>query len=389
MSTEQHYRIVFIDYVVSPGLHGRSGLSDIVWDMASVLTDMGHDVHIISSYSSTFYPDARISVHPIKIPPMGLRNVAGHIWLLRRAATMAKHLDMDIIHMPEYLSSAVFIGMKVNVPIVVSVPGNIYHRLSVREGSNYEWHYTQVLKWAAKRTARHSSRIIAISHDMKSWWQKIGSRPQETIWIPLGVNIERFQWIHDARDKLNIPTNLVNFLYVGRFSKEKGILHFLDAIRKTADYSRNFRVYFIGGGVLRDELVRRIHLMELNDICYVLPWVSQDQLSLWYSAADALVLPSYTEAMARAMGEALACGTPVIGSDIMGVADHIRNGFNGYKYPSKNTEQLSHILTTVIDQPYMLRDLRDNSKHYAKIQLSWQSVCEEVVQKVYFPILSP
>ncbi len=50
-------RIGFVDYVLEPDKPGQTGLSDIVWDMASELVNQGHEPHVIASYHTDQYPD--------------------------------------------------------------------------------------------------------------------------------------------------------------------------------------------------------------------------------------------------------------------------------------------------------------------------------------------
>ena len=118
-------RVCFIDYVLEPDKPGRSGLSDIVWDMASELANQGHEVHIVASYHSEVFPDPRINVHSFPTPVMGYRNVVGNALLLMRAARVTKALRPDIVHAPEYVSIAVFHALGVMAPLVFTVPGNI------------------------------------------------------------------------------------------------------------------------------------------------------------------------------------------------------------------------------------------------------------------------
>ena len=95
-------RVAFVDYVLDPDKPGRSGLSDVVWDMASELVNQGHEAHVIASYYTDQYPDRRVHVHNFPSPPIGYRNLIGHFWILKRAADIAKRLQPDIIHAPEY-----------------------------------------------------------------------------------------------------------------------------------------------------------------------------------------------------------------------------------------------------------------------------------------------
>lgn len=382
-------RVAFFDYVVDGDRPGRSGLSDIVWDMASELVELGHLPHIVSSYTTADYPDSRIPVHHYQMPRMGTRNPLGQFLQVKCAAPLIRALDPDIIHCPEYTSTALLSYWLPKTPIVMTTPGNIYHRLSVKEGSSYEWYYAQILKWAARRTARTSRRIIAISDEMQYWWVRTGSPSDCTPVIPLGVNLDRFHEMPAARELLRIPADLPVFLFAGRLSPEKGLLDLVRACSRACEWGASpFRLYVLGRGPLHQTLEREIRRLRLGDTIRIVPWVPQEQLSAWYSAADAYVLPSYTEGMSRTIPEALACGTPIIGSQISGTVDHVTNGRTGYLFPAGDIEQLARIMMTACQDPSDLRAMRPVAAAYATNELSWRPITRRVVDEVYRPVLA-
>ena len=385
---EGRLKIAFVDYVLEPDKPGRSGLSDIVWDMASELTNQGHEVHVVASYHTTQYPDARISVHNFETPPMGYRNVVGNAWLLYRAARIVKSIQPDIVHAPEYVSTAVFSLYGVSSPMVLTVPGNIFHK--IEHGNSYEWYFTQVLKWAAKKSAASCSSVIAISKEMKLWWEMTGSPPDRTPWIPLGVNTSRFYLVSDARAQLGIPNDKVFLLYVGRFSTEKGLLDLLDAlasIKSQLDPSK-VQVTLIGKGRLEQELGERIEQEGLGAIVALRPWVAQEELKVWYSAASALLLPSHSEGFSRTIPEAMICGTPVIGTRITGTEDHIEHGVNGCLVHPKDAKAIAEVISNVVLKPEAAKSMGHAALSYAQQHLTWPAIVERIVKEVYIPVVA-
>ena len=382
-------KIAFVDYVLSPDKPGRSGLSDLVWDMATHLIDKGHDVHVVASYHTTDYPDQRVSVHNFRTPPIGYKNVVGQLWILKRAAGIVKQLKPDVVHAPEYVSTAVFHTLNVGTPLVLTVPGNIYHRLSARDGNSYEWLYTQILKWAATVSARHCASVIAISNVMKFWWEKTGSDASRTPMIPLGADPKRFRFMDEAKEVTGMGEDKTRLLFVGRFAKEKGVIDLLQALRKldTIEQSR-LSVTLVGGGPMREDIERYVRENELGECVLVREWLHPDQLSLWYSAADALVLPSHTEGLSRTILEAMLCGTPVIGTRISGTEDQVETGVTGFLYPDHDVEALAQILKDVVKNPDTLRGMRPMVRKYALENLTWERITERLVNEVYDPIIS-
>lgn len=374
-------RIAFVDYVLEPHKPGRSGLSDVVWDMASELVNQGHEAHIVASYHTQNYPDRRVIVHNFPTPPIGYRNIVGHFWLLKRAADIVNRLQPDIVHAPEYVSTAVFATLGIKSPLVLTTPGNVFHR--IRYGHSYEWYYLQILKWAARVSAKRCARIIAVSREMKKWWEWTGSTPDRTIYIPYGVNTQRFYPVPDARSKLGLPQGKQIFLYVGRFAREKGLLDLIDALSRIKHLldPEAVEVILIGQGPQEQEIRHRISTEGLDRIVQIRSWASQDQLSMWYSAADALLLPSHTEALSRVILEAMACGTPVIGSRITGTGDIVDE--IGYLFPPGDIQALADILGDLIRYPEKQKDLHSSALRYISEHLTWNIIMKRVVNEVY------
>ncbi len=343
----------------------------------------------MASYTTSVYPDPRVHVHNFHEPFIGYRNIIGQALILKRAAGIVRSIQPDIVHSPEYTSTAAFLLFGVRTPLVVTVPGNIFYRLSMPDGSGYEWYYAQVLKWAARRSARGCARVIAISNEMKYWWEKTGSAPDATPMIPLGVDPDRFRAVANARMDLRLDENATILVYIGRFSREKGLLDLLDAAARVpwGEGRRPLKIVLIGRGPLAPDLLSAVARLSLEDVVEVRDWVDSSELSAWYSAADAVVLPSYTEGLSRTILESMSCGTPVIASAISGSEDHVQNGVTGYLFPSHDVDALASVIQKVSDDPMLLRSMRDRVFSYTQENLTWSRVVARVVDEVYRPIL--
>jgi glycosyltransferase involved in cell wall biosynthesis len=97
-------------------------------------------------------------------------------------------------------------------------------------------------------------------------------------------------------------------------------------------------------------------------------------LPRWYSAADAVVLPSKSEGLPRVMLEAMACGTPFIGTRISGVVDHIRDGENGFIVAPDDEPALALRLRVVREQPLHARQIGRRGQEYVVRHLTWPLV---------------
>ncbi len=383
-------RIVFLDYVLDLDRPGRSGLSDIVWDMSVLLREQGHEVHVVGPYPQSAAPEPGITVHRVRVPPAGYRWHGGYLWICQRMARIAAQLKPDIIHAPEYISVATLVTLYPNLgaQAVVTVPGNVFHRLSIPNGFVTTPLGAGILKWAAQQAARSGPTIVAISEEMKRWWIWTGSPPHKTPLIPLGASPRRFSFLANSRASLGIDEDLLHFLFVGRFSPEKGLMLLIDALVKhRVRFNDAVRVTLIGKGILEDEIKKQISTHGLGNVIHIVPWVHPQKLSRWYSSADALILPSYTEGFSRVICESMLCGTPVIGSRIAGTEDHVKDGLNGFLFPAGETESLAAIIGSILDNPSVIRDLRKSTLNYAQETLAWPRLVDRIVAEAYVPIM--
>jgi glycosyltransferase involved in cell wall biosynthesis len=124
-----------------------------------------------------------------------------------------------------------------------------------------------------------------------------------------------------ARSKLNIDNEKIVFCFVAtsitRFNK--GLNELMEAINLVP--KENIEFISVGDGNFKSlhYSIRYRHLGKLKS----------DELKIVYSASDALIFPTKEEALGNVVLEAMACGTPVIGTPVGGLTDVIRDGFNG------------------------------------------------------------
>lgn len=151
-------------------------------------------------------------------------------------------------------------------------------------------------------------------------------------------------------------------LFVGRVSKEKGIMDLAfiyDNVKKSTD---NVKLVVVGSGPAEKEIKEAI-----PDLIHI-PWMDHDKLPDIYSSADLLVLPSNFDTFGLVVLEALSCGLPVAAYNIMGPGEIIENEKSGYL--AKNKRALSEKITQYLQTPAKWKRMKKNawerSKKYQK-----------------------
>ena len=142
-------------------------------------------------------------------------------------------------------------------------------------------------------------------------------------------------------EKINNNKELV-IGYVSRIDPGKGWDIFLDAFLKIKQII-NVRAIIVGDGEDRDKLLNQIKSNKINHLVQLYGLVPQKDLSKIYNQLDVFIFP--TIRLAESLGlvglEAMSCGVPVIGSDIGGPSEYIKNHINGYKFVPGDSNDLA------------------------------------------------
>jgi len=154
---------------------------------------------------------------------------------------------------------------------------------------------------------------------------------KSSILIPgSGVNTDYFHY-------LDYPSaNTLNFLFVGRIMKAKGIDHYLSAAKHIKNKYPNTMFHVIGP--YEENYSNKIKHYEFNR--YIKYHGRVNDIRLFYQIAHAIIHPSYYEGMSNVLLEAAACGRPIIASNISGCIETFDEGLTGLSFQNKSTLDL-------------------------------------------------
>jgi len=186
-----------------------------------------------------------------------------------------------------------------------------------------------------KELVSECHRIIAATDkERKDLLDHYGASPDKISVVPCGVDLGLFRNMDKVTARKHLGFNGSNIvLFVGRVEPLKGIDLLFTALPRLKP-GRELRLVVVGGDdesrseveKLRN-LSRRLHI---EDIVTFTGTVRQEDLPLYYSAADVCVMPSYYESFGLVALESLACGTPVVATRVGGMEGVILPGRNGY-----------------------------------------------------------
>lgn len=203
--------------------------------------------------------------------------------------------------------------------------------------------------------------------------------------IPCGTDTSNFKRISrlQARGKLNLSLQDQVILYVGRFDPRKGIETLVQAVGKlrAEDPDAPLRLMIVGGsepgqsdGLERLRIEGIVQALGIQDCTVFAGRVGHDQLPLFYTAADVCVIPSHYEPFGLVAIEAMACGTPVVASDVGGLKFTVIPEETGLLVPPKNVDGFANAIQRLLSDSVWTQKVRRKAALRVQQNFSWEGV---------------
>ena len=197
--------------------------------------------------------------------------------------------------------------------------------------------------------------------------QRINCDPNMLVVSPSGgINPSYF---YNAKYNKQHDTNIIHIGYVGRIDPNKGWRQFIDVVRLLPE-GFNFKATIIGTGSEIDDLKKAISSLKPRTVSHILH-VQQHELRKYYTQFDLFIFPTMRkeESLGLVGIEAMACGVPVIGSDIGGIPSYLTDGYNGFLVPPGDVFTIANRIVTFsmlshIEKERMVNNCLERSQLY-------------------------
>jgi D-inositol-3-phosphate glycosyltransferase len=209
--------------------------------------------------------------------------------------------------------------------------------------------------------------------------------------IPPGVDTSHFYPIpsDEAREFIGLKAADRMLLFVGRIEVLKGVdtLIRATACEQLTQLMPRGHLAIIGGEPdaspehMTAEMARLRRLcaeLGLKDTVVFLGKRSQDTLPYYYSAAEAVIMPSHYESFGMVALESMACGTPVIASEVGGLAYLVQDGRTGFTIPDGDPEALCRSLAALLGNERLRAEMGANAAAYAR-EYSWEKIVVQIL----------
>lgn len=388
------------------------GMNVYVRDLAGELARRGHYVDVYTRSQDPTIPrinstDLGRGARVIHIPagpeqPYPKHLVYDHLPEFIEGVLAQAESDgirYDLLHSHYWLSGAVALELRKlwGVPII-----HMFHTLGEMKNAvarSAEEREPERRIQVEKELVRSVDLLVAATPVEKEQLVRLyGADPARIRVIPPGIDTQRFHPIPPAyaRKRIGLCEDCCIILFVGRIEPLKGIDNLLRAVAYVVErlpgLRHRLRVPIIGGDPDRiredDEMIRLQSLREelgIGDVVVFLGAKEQDLLPYYYSAAAMVVMPSDYESFGLVALEAMACGTPVIASDVGGLAFLVKHGRTGYRVPARDPQALAHKIIRLLTDEALRRSIGQRAACWAE-SYAWPRIVERV-EKAYGELL--
>ena len=318
-------------------------------------------------------PDVKVGYYDFPVLPMVSRPFNG--WnaaraLLPHMRAFAPDLIFSIFLYPDGYA-ALKIGKALSVPVVAMSIGSDINRIGDRISAMH-----------TRTVLRGADFLITKSDDLRKKAVAMGAAPEKTRAIVNGCDLSVFH-VRDrlgARQKLHIDPASEAIVYIGRMDVKKGLRELVEAAAALHSTRPNLHVYMVGDGPDRPLIENAIQVQEAGRYIHALPGCSFDEVADWMAVADVVTLPSYMEGCPNVILEALACGRPVVATNVGGIPE-IMNDECGYLVQPRDSAALAEALASVLDRTWDAKSIS------AQWDRSWEAVASELTE-IFESVLS-
>jgi D-inositol-3-phosphate glycosyltransferase len=408
-------RIAMLSYHTCPiatlGGKDTGGMNVYVRELTRQLGRVGVHVDVFTRSQDEHVPhvlhDLGYGNRVVHVPagpevPLAKRDLADHIPQFVEGIKLfaaEKNIQYDLIHSHYWMSGLAAESLSVawGIPFVhmFHTLGEMKNRIARNEQEREGAYRVD----GEKRVIASADRLIAATRAEQTQLQflyKANKRKIEI--IPPGVDLSHFYPIpsDEARQFIGIKPDARIVLFVGRIEPLKGIDTLIQAMScmKFRQVMDHVHLAIIGGdpGVSKEQMSAEMTRLQslCDELCMehmvvFLGKRAQETLPYYYSAAEVLVMPSHYESFGMVALEAMACGTPVIASQVGGLAYLVQDGVTGYHVPDHDPEALCAKLLEVLGDQAQRKRMGQQAAEFAQ-EYAWSNIADQLI-KVYQTVL--
>jgi glycogen synthase len=397
-------RIGILTNEYPPYVYGGAGVHvEYLTRELAALDDGRHSVHVLC------FGDQREQTENLWVegvqPPVALdsddpRHAKLFATMLQDLVMSGKLHDVDIVHCHTwYTHLAGCVGKYLQgVPLVLTTHSLEPHRPWKAEQLGTAYH---VSTWIERTAYQNADGVVAVSASMKKDVHELYGVPLDRIRvIHNGIDLQEYRPTENVATlrEFGIDPDVPYVLFVGRITRQKGILHLVNAVRYL---HANAQVILCAGAPDTPEIaaemaeaVERARTESTHKIVWIRDMLSREKAVHLYTHAAIFVCPSVYEPFGIINLEAMACETPVVASAVGGIPEVVVHGETGLLVPTnpisatdvepadpdKFSRALAAAVNLLLEDPELRQAMARKARARVEEHFSWSSIARQTVE---------
>ena len=317
----------------------------------------------------------------IKIPKIyGLTKIISYCWAIFKFRKSVDVIYLRTFSPPESIAS--WFGKKLlRKRLIVLIPGTWLFEPNTPKNRMFRWIFSRTV-YASDVVILYSQRMLS---SILNYFPKLEKR--KIIYLHNAVNVNRFKPGKPDEEVLERYVSGGNdrkmLLYVGRISARKGILDLVKAYSIIHEKYPNTILLMAGGKDERyaqkvEKLIRKLDLEK--HVILLGPIPNKDIVELMKACEVFLYASIGGEGIPRAILEAMACGKPVVATDVAGVAEAVRDNETGFLVKVRDYKTLAEKALKILNDESLKETLGDNARRLIEDEFSYDSVIPKLAE---------
>lgn len=305
---------------------------------------------------------------PLKwAPKAGVRSLRSE--LLESLRRIHAEVSLDLVHAHVLFPTAcaaVPAASQLGIPVLATAHGSDVHTHSENN---------RIIRRLVRKAVASSSRTLAVSHGLaREIRALVGEGPRIEV-NHLGVDLEKFRPTtcrRRLRERLGLPPDGVGICMVGRLVKEKGVNELFRAFVRLRAQDPECWLLVVGDGPIKATLEGWAREAGVASALHLTGSRPHGEIPNLLNSADIFTLPSYDEGLPNTILEAMACGLPVVATDVGGVSDAVVDGESGLLIQPARIDALTDALARLVSDSDLRQEMGQNGREIARDRFTWK-----------------
>ena len=249
------------------------------------------------------------------------------------------------------------------------------------------------LGWIGKLLAKviaKSDYLFCNSSDLKEDIVRAGIDKDRIDFVIYGVDNKKIFFSEKERvalrQAMGISDNGIVLLMIGRFVPKKGFSTAFQSLKYIIGNNKNIRLVVIGDGPLKSEYLEILKKDGTESYVKFIGEIPTHELRRYYSACDIFLMPSRrlpSDGLNVVVPEAMACGRPIVASNVGGNDLVIFHGVNGYLHAENDPKQLADLVVRLLENPAMMKRMGEKSLQLIRERFNWDAIVKYYLERYY------